>query len=285
MFYAQYKALWWIVAALLVVNIILVRMGLRLFNREEILSKELDEISLKHMLRDFKGYFLRPPELAGKRTNHDARFNLLRFYRHDIPLLLKEQMLPFAVVLIVTVGAIIIGIDFARQFPIPPEVFPLAHISGETFKNVQQLQLLPEIDTSFIFFNNLRVMLLGGLISFFSFGALTLFLVLINGGLVSFLIAEVIQMGYNPWLFVAAFVLPHGILEIPAILIGLTFALRIGAGMISPPAGLDIGQGILLTVANFVKILIFLVIPLLLVAAFIEANITPQIVLAMYAGG
>jgi uncharacterized membrane protein SpoIIM required for sporulation len=84
---------------------------------------------------------------------------------------------------------------------------------------------------------------------------------------------------------VTAFVLPHGILEIPAILIGMTFALRIGAGMVSPPAGLDIGQGILLTLANFIKILVFLVVPLLLVAAFIEANITPQIVLAIYAGG
>jgi uncharacterized membrane protein SpoIIM required for sporulation/ABC-type transport system involved in multi-copper enzyme maturation permease subunit len=286
MFYAQYNALWWVVAALLVVNIILVRMGLRIFNREEILSKELDEISFKNMLRDFKGYFLRPPELASKRTNHEAaKFSLLRFYRHDIPQLLKEQTLPFAIILIAIAGAIVIGINFAQQFPVPPEAFPLEHVSAETFKNVQQLQLLPEISTSFIFFNNLRVMLLGGLISFFSFGALTLFLVLINGGLVSFLIAEVVQMGYNPWLFVTAFVLPHGILEIPAILIGMTFALRIGAGMVSPPAGLDIGQGILLTLANFIKILVFLVVPLLLVAAFIEANITPQIVLAIYAGG
>ena len=40
----------------------------------------------------------------------------------------------------------------------------------------------------------------------------------------------------------------------------------------------------LLTTANFFKILIFLIIPLLLLAAYIEANITPQIVLAVYAG-
>ena len=81
----------------------------------------------------------------------------------------------------------------------------------------------------------------------------------------------------------AAFILPHGIIEIPAVLIGMTFALRMGAALVSPPAGFDLGQGLILNLANFVKILIFLVIPLLLLAAYIEANITPQIVLAVYA--
>ena len=92
------------------------------------------------------------------------------------------------------------------------------------------------------------------------------------------------MLGYNPWIFLATFILPHGIFEIPAVLIGMTFALRIGAALISPPAGLDVGQGFLLTVANFFKILIFLIVPLLFVAAYIEANITPQIVLFVYAG-
>jgi uncharacterized membrane protein SpoIIM required for sporulation len=54
--------------------------------------------------------------------------------------------------------------------------------------------------------------------------------------------------------------------------------------MVSPPNGLDIGQGLLLTMANFIKVMVFLLIPLLLLAAFIEANLTPQIVLALYAG-
>jgi stage II sporulation protein M len=104
-------------------------------------------------------------------------------------------------------------------------------------------------------------------------------------GLVSFLVTEIITIGYNPWLFLVTFILPHGIFEIPAILIGMTFALRIGAAMVSPPKGLDVGQGLLLTSANFIKVLILVVIPLLLIAAFIEANITPWIVLTAYAGG
>jgi uncharacterized membrane protein SpoIIM required for sporulation/ABC-type transport system involved in multi-copper enzyme maturation permease subunit len=285
MFYAEYDALWWFVAGLLVVNLILVRMGIRIFNREGILSKELDELSFKKIWQDFMGYFLRPPELAARRSNREsARFDLFRFYRHDIPLLLKQQAPPFLVVMIASVAAVILGAILAHRYPIPSQVFPLREISANTFAEIEKIRLLPEISTSFIFSNNLRVMILAVLVSVFSFGALTLLLTIINVGLVSFLITEIVILGYNPWLFVATFVLPHGIFEVPAVLIGLTFALRIGAALVSPPQGLDVGQGFILTLANFIKILIFLVIPLLLLAAYIEANITPQIVLAVYAG-
>jgi len=285
MFYAEYEALWWFVAGLLVVNVILVRMGIRLFNREDILSKELDELNLKNVWRSFKGYFLRPPELALQRANKGAeKFNPLRIYLHDIPALLKQQMLPLGVIVLVTVVGVVTGIILARQYPVPPETFPLQNVSKQTFEAVQQFRLLPQITTSFIFVNNLRVILLAAFVGFFSFGSLTLLVTLMNVGLVSFIIAQIVMLGYNPWLFAATFILPHGIIEIPAVLLGMTFALRIGAAMVSPPTGLDIGQGVLLTTANFLKILIFLIIPLLLLAAYVEANITPQIVLAVYAG-
>ncbi|MBN1991648.1 MAG: stage II sporulation protein M [Anaerolineae bacterium] len=286
MFYAEYTALWWFVAGLVVVNLLLVRMGIRIFNREEILSKELDELSFKKTWRDFWGYFLRPPELAARRSDHQvARFNPFRFYSHDIPVLLKQQALPFAVVCMTGVAAVILGVFLAQQYPIPSQAFPLHDISADTFAKIEKMRLLPKINTSFIFFNNLRVMVLAVVVSAFSFGALALLLTLINVGLVSFVISEIVMLGYNPWLFVTVFILPHGILEIPAVLIGFTFSLRIGAALISPPEGLDVGQGFILTLANFVKVLVFLVIPMLLLAAYIEANITPQIVLAVYADG
>lgn len=283
MFYAEYRALWWFVVGLLVIDLILIRMGIRIFNREDILSKELDELHIKNIWRDFKGYFLRPPELAAKRGQSEtAKFNLLRFYRHDIPQLLRDQSLAFGVILVTVVAAATLGTVFAQRFPIPPDTFGLEAISTDTFDRVQSIQFLPTISTSAIFFNNLRVIVLAGIISIFSFGSLTLILTVINAGLVSFLIAQVVQLNYNPWTFVGAFILPHGIFEIPAILIGMAFALRIGAALISPPRGLDIGQALLLTTANFIKILIFVVVPLLLLAGYIEANITPQIVLAVY---
>jgi uncharacterized membrane protein SpoIIM required for sporulation/ABC-type transport system involved in multi-copper enzyme maturation permease subunit len=284
MFWADYQALWWIFAGLMVVNLILVRMGIRTFNREAILSKELDELNLKQIWRDFKGYFFRPPEAATNPHASARKFSLWRVYRHDLPLLLKKQLLPFSMVLIVVLAALGLGIMLAHQYPIPAQLFPLNDISAKTFADVQKVRFLPEISTFSIFWNNLRVVILAAIVSVFTFGSLTLFLTLINLGLVSYLVAAITQMGYNPWLFMIVFIVPHGWLEIPAILIGMTFALRMGTGLISPPEGLDIGQGLLLTTANFVKVTLFLVIPLLLVAAYIEANLTPQLVLAIYAG-
>ena len=72
---------------------------------------------------------------------------------------------------------------------------------------------------------------------------LALILLMIPLALVGFFAVEVGLLGYNPWLFVAAFLLPHGIVEMPAAIIGTAFALRIGAALVSPPAGLDVGQG------------------------------------------
>jgi uncharacterized membrane protein SpoIIM required for sporulation/ABC-type transport system involved in multi-copper enzyme maturation permease subunit len=281
MFYAEYSALWYFVAGLFVVNIILVRMGIRLFNREEILSNELDDLNLKQTWQNFVKYFRGAPSDEGGL----AGFFLVKVYRRDIPLLLKQYKLPLGIILLMVGIAAIMGIFLAHQYPIPPEVFSLQDISAETFENVQRMRLMPQINTRFIFSNNVRVIILAGVASVFSFGSLTLLLTLINMGLVSVIITEIVMLGYNPWLFLGAFILPHGIFEIPAILLGMTFALRIGAGLVSPPEGMKVGQGLLYTTANFLKILIFLVIPMLLLAAYIEANITPRIALAVYAGG
>jgi uncharacterized membrane protein SpoIIM required for sporulation len=54
---------------------------------------------------------------------------------------------------------------------------------------------------------------------------------------------------------------------------------------VSPPAGLDVGQGFLLVLADFCKVFLLLVVPLILVAAVIEVSVTPYIVLALYGAG
>ncbi len=284
MFYAEYSSLWWFVAGLLVVNVILIRMGIRLFNREDILAKEMDELNLKNLWRDFKGYFLRPPELAAERDNRAAaRFNLRRIYRHDIPHLIRQQTLPLGMVLLATLVAGVLGAYFASLYPIPRDAFPLDRLTAENAGALRELRLPFNVSTRFIFFNNLRAVIMSMLAALISFGSLTLLITILNMGFVSFVVTEVIQLGYNPLLFISTFILPHGILELPAVLLSFTFALRIGAAMVSPPDGFDLTQGVLLTLANFIKVLLFLIIPMLLVAAYIEANITPQIVLAVYA--
>jgi stage II sporulation protein M len=100
--------------------------------------------------------------------------------------------------------------------------------------------------------------------------------------LIGFLAGQVALLGYSPAMFLAAFVLPHGLFEIPAAVIATGFALRLGASVAAPRPGLTVGEGLVVALADLVKVFIFLVVPLLLVAAFVEANLTPQIVLWVY---
>ncbi|HKZ69164.1 MAG TPA: ABC transporter permease subunit, partial [Anaerolineales bacterium] len=51
MFWARYDVLWVIIFGLAMINAVLVRMGVRLFNREELLGKELDEINVRALAR------------------------------------------------------------------------------------------------------------------------------------------------------------------------------------------------------------------------------------------
>jgi uncharacterized membrane protein SpoIIM required for sporulation/ABC-type transport system involved in multi-copper enzyme maturation permease subunit len=283
MFWGEYRVIWWIIIGLAVVALLLVRMGVRTFNREEILAREMDDLNLKTIWSDFWGYFLRPPALATQRENTtSARFNLLRIYTHDIPALIKTEWLPLVVVLVVLTGAGILGGFYATRYPLPSGIIQLDSLPTDAFDNLPSVGFLPNFSTTGIFFNNVRAITLAAVLGLFSFGALALLLLMIPLALVGFFAVEVSLLGYNPWLFVAAFLLPHGIIEMPAAIIATAFALRIGAALVSPPAGLDVGQGFLLVLANFCKIFLFLVVPLLLGAAFIEANVTPQIVLALY---
>ncbi len=286
MFWGNYNVIWWIIAGLLIVDLILIRMGVRIFNREEILAREMDDLNLKTIWRDFWGYFLRPPAMATQR-NHATLdgLDLRRIYTHDIPTLLKAHWLPLLVVFITLAGGSLFGGYYAALHPLPADSIALDKLSSDAFDNLPDVNFLPSFSTTGIFFNNLRAILLAAILAVFSFGALALISLMIPLALIGFFTVEASLLGYDPLVFVAAFFLPHGIIELPAAIIGTAFALRLGAALVSPPQGLDVGQGFLLVLADFCKVFFFLVVPLLLVAAFVEANLTPQIVLALYSGG
>jgi uncharacterized membrane protein SpoIIM required for sporulation len=189
-----------------------------------------------------------------------------------------------AVVLIALTGASILGAYYATRFPLPAGSVQLDNLPGDAFERLPSVGFLPHFSTAGIFFNNVRAITLAAGLGIFSFGTLALILLMIPLALIGFFAVEVSLLGYSPWVFVMAFLLPHGIVELPAAIIGTAFAVRVGAALVSPPLGLDVGQGFLLALADFCKIFVFLVIPLLLIAALIEANLTPQIVLALYSG-
>jgi stage II sporulation protein M len=83
-------------------------------------------------------------------------------------------------------------------------------------------------------------------------------------------------------LFLATFVLPHGIFELPAAILATAAALRLGASVIARPPRMTVGEGWLAALTDFVKVFVFVTLPLLLIAAFVEVNLTLRVVLWAY---
>jgi stage II sporulation protein M len=113
-----------------------------------------------------------------------------------------------------------------------------------------------------------------------SFSVLGILLYLVNISLIGGLFGAVELLGISPWPLFLAGVLPHGVFEIPALMIGSAAVLYIGVGLVTPQTGKSLGEVVIELLADWTKIFIGIVVPLLAVAALIEAYITPAILLA-----
>lgn len=272
LFWGQYDVMWYILAALLIADVLLIRTGIRTFNREEILAREIDELNLGSLWRKFFGYF------------RGAGFSLMRLYREEVPRLLRENYMPILMTLGVVLAGVALGWVIALRYPLPPNSLPM-QVDAKTFSEqvaTPGFNFLPGINTRAIFLNNVRALALASLLGLFSFGSLALILLLAPMAIVGLFAGEASALGSDPVTFLMAFILPHGVIELPAAIIATAFAVRLGASIISPPPGVTAGENLLRALADLIKIFIFVVLPMLLVAAWIEANITPQIVLWFY---
>jgi len=273
LFWMRYDVIWLTILGLLIVDLALVRTGIRIFNREEILARQYDEITLSGVRRSFSRFWSSPPGL----TRQEPRpLTLRHLYRSHLPRLLRHHLSPLSVVLVVMTGGLLLGWAFALRYPLRGSL--------DLSRGWQDLGLLPGLSVWGIFTHNVRALLIAAFLGVISFGAAPLLLLLIPLGMVGFLLGQAATIGYGPFITVAAFVLPHGIVEIPAAWIATAFALKIGAAILAPPRGLSLGEGFLLAIVNFLKIFFLLVVPLLLLAAFLEARVTPQVTLWLLGG-
>lgn len=279
MFWARYHVLWWIVAGLLVSNLILIRMGVRIFNREELLGREIDRINLRWIGRRFWQFLLRSPQEAlSPQAAGPLRLDVLRWYRRDIPALLARHRLSIGVVLILMVASLVLGWAYAPQYPFPVGTLNFDNLQTG-LENIEWPGLLPHFSPLSILFFNLRSLILGALLAVFTFGVMAFLPLMSTMGIVGFLAHQIAFTGHNPWLFMAVFILPHGWLELPAAVLVTAFALRMGASVIAPPEGLTVGDSLLLALADFVKVVLLVAVPMLAAAAFLEVYLTPQLVL------
>jgi uncharacterized membrane protein SpoIIM required for sporulation len=284
MFWSRYDLLWFVLMGLIVSNAILVRMGIRIFNREELLGREIDNLNLLRGWRLFKDYLVGPPEGSTAPAPRSRRACLARVYLEDVPILLHVNVPPVVVVLVTLAAAVVLGLVLARMFPFPPDLIQLEGIGREVFEGYQGTDFLPSLSVWGILSHNVKSLLAAALLGILSFGSLTLVMLMAPVAVIAFAAAQISAAGYNPLLFVGAFVLPHGIVELPAAILATAAALRLGMSIIAPPLGVSVSQHWLQSLAHFSKLFIFVVVPLLGIAAYIEVHVTPEVVLAFYGG-
>jgi len=272
LFWGHYDVMWYILAALLVMNLLLIRTGIRTFNREELLGRELDELNLGSIWRTFRKYF------------SGTSFSLGRVYRDDVPRLLRENRLALLTTLTVMAFAVFVGGLVALRYPLSADLIGTIKFDPDALREQSALQgtVLPRLTVQDIWVYNIRTLSISALLGLFSFGVLACLPMLVTMGIIGFLFGQAQWFGWQGYAFLTAALLPHGIIELPAVIIATAFALRAGASIIAPPPGMSVGENLLRALADFVKITLFVVMPLLFIASLIEVNITPQILIWLF---
>jgi uncharacterized membrane protein SpoIIM required for sporulation/ABC-type Na+ efflux pump permease subunit len=279
----RWDVLWVIIPALMVVAVAFARTGMAAFNREEILSREHEQINLQRIKATFRTFFneyrpagVAPEDYAG------LPFSPARFYRGELVPLLRELRLPIAVAVLAALAGLLAGGYIGSTYRIRGFDAALAQIGQAPGPSVP-LALL-------IFANNVRVSLLAPLFSAVSFGLFAFLVPAVAFAQIGYVSSTLVSRGgsllelgaASPLQFLLAYVLPHGIVELPTFVLCAALGLRIGAALLAPPKGFTVAQNLLWASANFVKMWLLLLGPLVLAGSLIEGLISPRIIAWLY---
>jgi uncharacterized membrane protein SpoIIM required for sporulation len=272
MFWGRYSILWWIVLALTLIALVLGRMGLRLFNREELLGREIDVIDLRWALNrywcSFKGKARSPVE----------------WYRDLMTRSLRQIRAPLLITTGVFIVAYIIGFQLADTFTLPAEILDLTRFNEGLNEHLHAFGMFTGRGWLWILMNNLRALLLATLLGVFTFGVMAQILLMAPIGIIGYFAGNIALAGEDTIRVLTALVLPHAVLEVPAAILSGAVILRLGIAALSIPKGMSLSEGYLEALAEWTRMYIGLVAPLLIAAAALEVFVTPRIALWLLSG-
>jgi uncharacterized membrane protein SpoIIM required for sporulation len=126
-----------------------------------------------------------------------------------------------------------------------------------------------------IFRQNLRVIFISFILGVISLGIFGVLPLIASIGIVGYLMAVLNQVGINSFTYFVGFILPHGLIEIFAVIVSTASIFHMGVVLAVPNQSKTIGEVWILSIAKWVKLLVGIVIPLILIASIIESWITP----------
>jgi stage II sporulation protein M len=249
---------------------LLIRLGLSHFKREYLLGREIDTLNVKSMWRTFV-----------KRVIGNAK-SIVEWYRVELPSTLRQLRQPLWIV--IGVAVVTIAASYAWVVIVTPqhiEITParVQEVQKYIADNLGNLEFINEnVPAPWVFFSNVRAtvaFLFAGLISFATLGV-TLFMV--NMALIGGVLGAASLIHYSPLLVFASAILPHGMFEITAVVIATAAVLKVGAVLVTPQPDKSMGEVFLLSLADWFRVFIGLVVPLLAIASVVEVYVTPLII-------
>lgn len=267
LFWGNNQVLWLAVAGVLIVAGLLIRVGLSHFQREYLLGREIDVLDIRWAWRTFWGYF------------KGGADSLVSWYRLEVSRVLRQLILPVSVLVIVAIITLWAGFQWTVS-TIPAHINmaspdAVREISERFERSTTLISVGQNFSAPYIFSHNLRavgLILLAGLISFSVLGVLVY---IVNLGTVGVLLGVFQFLGYSPLALTFNGLLPHGIFEVPALILASAAMLRIGVVLVTPQMGRSLGEVLLELLSDWTKVVVGVVIPLLLVASVIETYVTP----------
>ena len=175
-------------------------------------------------------------------------------------------MKEFVALLLIFILSTYIGYQWAESHPEQADIF-----IKQIFEGLSFVKGLPQPLVFAVIFINNAVKSFVNMILGLLFGIIPILFVAINGFIVGVVTAVVSR---NVGLLkVLLMLIPHGILEIPAVLIACSYGLKLGVAVLNRVRGKDVD--IKLEIRRSVGVYLRYVVPMLLIAAFVETYVTP----------
>lgn len=269
-FWGNEDVLWYAIIGVTLLAILLVRLGLSHFRREYLLGREIDTLNFKLIGRTFRNQF------KGQAKS------VVEWYRTELPVTLRQLRQPLLIVLGLSVVAGIASylwviVEVPAYITLTPQrITEFRTFIGDNLTNLDTLgERLP---APILFYHNARTTVMFLLLGLVSFGTLGLTLFIGNIALVGGVLGAAHLVGYSPVLAFAAGILPHGIFELSAIILATAAMLRVGAQLVTPQSDRSLGEILLVSLADWLRIFVGIVLPLLAIAALVEIYITPLLI-------
>ena len=168
---------------LVVVYVVLVRMGVRSFNREDLLGGEIDEINLVQIAKQLW-------RLVLARREDGVQRSPWQWYRDEVLGAVTRTRPAMALVAVAMLAAFLIGRYYGTVFGVPPEAFVLDDWYARFHSLLIDTGLSGLTGILLVLVQNVRVLLIGTVLAVFSVGVLVVLILMLPIVVIGYVVAQ-----------------------------------------------------------------------------------------------